>query len=486
MVLAPASSYGYLLPEIIVAIAGGLLIVVDLIWPAYDADTQTSRTWPAYLGIVSLLAAGASLVPIAGVTATLFSGIIQIDPFAAFFKFLFIGIGAFAMLMSANAVPRFTRWTAEFYALILWTILGSMLLASAAELFTIFLSLQLTSLPLVALIAWGKRDPRSGEAALKYLLLVLVSTAVLLYGMSLIYGSLGTSTLSEIAVALAGVKTVQPVLAMGLVLLLTGFAFKITAAPFHYWVPDVYEGAPTPVTAFMSVGSKFAGFALAMRVIVAAEKVPLNWHLIFGVMAAISMTLGNLGAIRQVNIKRMLAYSGIAQAGYLLVGVAAFSEMGISSLLFYTLAYGAANLAAFAVVLVIANSTGSELIKDYSGLSRRNPVLALALTVALLSLAGLPLMAGFMAKFYVFLSAAQAGLVWLVAIGVINSVISVYYYLHVALVMFVSESSEGPVRVDRPATLSLAVLTMVVLVLGIVPDTAMVAAQRAAAALFRG
>ena len=197
--------------------------------------------------------------------------------------------------MSVNAVPKFTRWTAEFYALMLWTILGSMLLASAAELFTIFLSLQLTSLPLIVLVGYAKRDPRSGEAALKYLLLVLVSTAVLLYGMSLIYGSLGTSTLSEIAKTLASDSSIDPIVAMGLVLLLTGFAFKITAAPFHYWVPDAYEGAPTPVTAFMSVGSKFAGFALALRVIVTAERVPLNWSLIFGVMAAISMTLGNLG-----------------------------------------------------------------------------------------------------------------------------------------------------------------------------------------------
>lgn len=484
MGLTPASSYGYLMPEIIVAIFGGLLIVLDLIWPAYSDKTRTSRTWPAYVGIAGLLAAGVALVPTATTTATLFNGIIQIDPFAAFFKFLFLGIGAFALLMSANAVPRFTRWTAEFYALILWTILGSMLLASAAELFTIFLSLQLTSLPLVALVAWSKRDPRSGEAALKYLLLVLVSTAVLLYGMSLIYGSLGTSTLSEIATKLAAAGRIEPVVAMGLVLLLTGFAFKITAAPFHYWVPDVYEGAPTPVTAFMSVGSKFAGFALAMRVIVTAEKVPLNWQLIFGVMAAISMTLGNLGAIRQPNIKRMLAYSGIAQAGYLLVGVAAFSQLGIASLLFYTLAYGAANLAAFAVVLIVANATGSDMIEDYAGLSRRNPLVALALAVALLSMAGLPLMAGFMAKFYVFLSAAQAGLVWLVAIGVINSVVSVYYYLRVVFEMFVSTGPEHSLSVDKPAATSLGFLAVAVIVLGLVPDSAMVAARHAAAALF--
>ena len=302
MVLVPTSTYGYLLPDIIVALAGALLIVADLIWPAYDEATGRSRIWPAYLAIVGLLGAAVAELPLVGVTKTLFSGIIEIDPLSAFFKLLFIAIGVIVILISVEAVPRFTRWTAEFYALLMWTILGSMLLASAAELFTIFLSLQLTSLPLIVLVGYAKRDPKSGEAALKYLLLVLVSTAVLLYGMSLIYGALGTSTLGEIGALLAKQRHIEPVVALGLVLLLTGFGFKITAAPFHYWVPDAYEGAPTPVTAFLSVGSKFAGFALALRVIVAAERVPLNWHVIFGVLAAISMTIGNLGAIRQINI----------------------------------------------------------------------------------------------------------------------------------------------------------------------------------------
>ena len=486
MIQVPISTYAYLVPEIIVAMTGVVLLVADLIWPAHDEATGHTKTWPAYVAILGLLASAAAVLPLATVTKTLFNGIIEIDPLAAFFKLLFIGIGVLVMLMSVETVPRFTPWTAEFYALMVWTILGSMLLASAAELFTIFLSLQLTSLPLIVLVGYAKRDPRSGEAALKYLLLVLVSTAVLLYGMSLVYGSLGTSTLSEIGVRLSQLKHVEPVVALGLVMLLSGFAFKITAAPFHYWVPDAYEGAPTPVTAFMSVGSKFAGFALALRVIVTAEHVPLDWRLIFGVLAAVSMTLGNLGAIRQSNIKRMLAYSGIAQAGYLLVGVAAFSARGVSALLFYMLAYGCANLAAFAVVIIVSNATGSEQIESYSGLSKRNPLIALALMAALLSLAGLPLMAGFMAKFYVFVSAAEVGLFWLVGIGVLNSVISVYYYLRVVRVMYVAEGPAEPLRVDRHAATALAMALTGVLVLGIMPESAMVAAANAAAALFRG
>jgi NADH-quinone oxidoreductase subunit N len=384
------------------------------------------------------------------------------------------------LLMSIEAVPKFSRWTAEFYALVVWCTLGNMLLASANEMFTIFLCLQLTSLPLIVLIGYAKHDPRSGEAALKYLLLVLVSTAVLLYGMSLIYGSLGTSTIPEIGRRLAEGSTLAPVL------LLTGFAFKITAAPFHYWVPDAYEGAPTPVTAFMSVGSKFAGFALALRIVVTGLRVPLDWSLIFGVMAALSMFVGNLGAIRQTNIKRMLAYSGIAQAGYLLVGVAALSAAGISAVLFYAIAYTLANLAAFGAVIIVANATGSVEIEDYAGLARRSPLIALALTVALLSLGGLPLMAGFMAKFYVFLSAVNSGLLWLVAIGVLNSVISLYYYLRVVYVMYVREGSAEPLRVDPLSATAMSFCIAGVLVLGILPESMMRAAARAAASLFIG
>jgi NADH-quinone oxidoreductase subunit N len=436
------------------------------------------------LSVAGLLLAAWAVVAQIGVTRTLFNGIMVVDPFASYFQLLFIGIGVLVLLMSVESIARISPWTAEFAALILWTILGSMLLASAAELFTIFLSLQLTSLPLIILVGYAKRDPRSGEAALKYLLLVLVSTAVLLYGMSLVYGWLGTSTLSEIGGLLGTATRIEPVLALGLVLLLTGFAFKITAAPFHYWVPDTYEGAPTPVTAFLSVGSKLAGFALALRVIVVAEHVPLDWQLIFGLMAAISMTLGNLGAIRQKNIKRMLAYSGIAQAGYLLVGVAAAGPRGMSSVLFFALAYSLANLAAFAVVIIVGNATGSELIEDYAGLAKRAPLIALTMAVALLSLGGLPLMAGFMAKFYVFLSAMSSGLVWLVAIAVANSVISLYYYLRVVYVMYVQEGSEERLSVEPRAAVAMSLAVFGVLALGVFPEPAMRAAVWAASSLF--
>lgn len=479
------NNIGLLLPEIIVVLTGVLIIILDLIMKPLSAE-EPPRAWLAYVGIAGLACAAVANGMLANVHGTLFDGIIIHDALSIFFTFLFLGIGAITLLLSANTVPRFSRWNAEYYAFVVWCTLGHMVLTSAGELFTIFITMQLTSLPLIVLIGYAKRDPKSNEAALKYLLLVLVSTAVLVYGMSLVYGSLGTSTISEIGVNLAMSRTIPPAVAVGLVLLLTGFAFKITAAPFHYWVPDTYEGAPTPTTAFMSVGSKFAGFALALRIIVTGLRVPMQWALIFGVMAALSMTIGNLGAIRQTNIKRMLAYSGIAQAGYLLIGLASLTKAGVAGVLFYAIAYSCANLAAFAVIITVARTTGTDEIEGFAGLAKRAPLVALAGTIALLSLGGLPLMAGFMAKFYVFLSAAQAGLIWLVVIGVINSVISLYYYLRVVFVMYVREGDTEPIAVDPPVAFALSVCVAGVLVLGLFPEYALQAAVHAASALFGG
>lgn len=499
MITSPAESLKLLAPEIIVAITGALILIFDLLIPrngsdgegtASDTSQPSARGQLALLGVGGLAVAAVAVLALRDQSTALFEGIIVLDPLAAYLKLVFLAIGAIVLLLSIEALPRFTRWPAEFYALIVWCTLGHMLLASAAELFTIFLALQLTSLPLIVLIAFAKRDPRSSEAAMKYLLLVLVSTAVLLYGMTLVYGSLGTSTITEIGSILAE-KTAagepfSAVLSLGLVLLLTGFAFKITAFPFHWWVPDVYTGAPTPVTAFLSVGSKFAGFALALRIIITGLPVPLDWHIFFGVMAALSMTFGNLSAIRQTNIKRMLAYSGIAQAGYLLVGLAALSQQGVGALLFYLIAYGFANLLAFGVVIAFAETTGNFEISDYAGLWRRSPYSAFVLTVALLSLAGLPLMGGFMAKFYVFLFAAEAGLVWLVAIGVINSVIAIYYYLRVVWQIYVGENGEGRVSTGPAGAVAMALCTAGVFVLGLFPEPFLRAAQHAASALFGG
>lgn len=481
-----AGNLQLLLPEVIVALTGVAVLLADLVWPTKPDCSHHGRPPIAYLAIAGLAAAGVAATIQAGTTARLFDGLIVLDPLATFFKLLFLAIGAIVILVAVDPLPGFSKWSAEFYTLVVWCTLGHMLLAAAAELFTIFLCLQLTSLPLIVLIGYAKRDPLSGEASMKYLLLVLVSTAVLLYGMSLVYGSLGTSTLSEIATRLAELERVEPVVALGLVLLLTGFAFKITAVPFQYWVPDVYQGAPSPVTAFLSVGSKFAGFALALRIIVSALGVPLNWQLIFAVLAALSMTLGNLGAIKQTDIKRMLAYSGIAQAGYLLVGLAALTPQGVGALLFYSVAYTVANLLAFGAVIALADGIGGTQISSYAGLSRRAPLTALSLTIALLSLGGLPLMAGFMAKFYVFLFAAQAGLIWLVVVGVINSVIALYYYLRVVWQVYVAEVPEDAQRlvIAPRATVAMSFCVVGVIAVGLFPEPLIQAAQHAVASFF--
>ncbi|MCL2504387.1 MAG: NADH-quinone oxidoreductase subunit N [Coriobacteriia bacterium] len=524
-------------PEIIVALTGALILIADLFDPAAsgrktaagstagEADGAAGRTDGsadgnarpaprsalAWLGVAGLAVAavavallhkyadsyssvricfGSRLGP-CPLNATFLDGALVLDEFAVYLKYVFLAVGALALLLSVNALPRFTRHTAEYYALVIWCTAGNMLLASAGELFTAFLALQLSSLPLIVLIAFAKRDPRSTEAAMKYLLLVLVATAVMLYGITLIYGSLGTSTIAEIGNMLAekaaSHEPLSAALTIGFLMFLAGFAFKATAFPFHWWAPDVYSGAPSPVTAFLSVGSKFAGFALVMRIAAAAffaSHASADWSLIFGILAAASMIFGNLGAIKQTNIKRMLAYSGIAQAGYLLVGIAAASTGGTSATLFYIVAYGLANLLAFSVVIALINTRKSAEISDYAGMSRHSPLAAFCLTVALLSLGGLPMMAGFMAKFYVFLSAAESGLIWLVVIGVINSVIAIYYYLQVVWQIYVAEGSDSQVCVGRPDAVAMALCAVGVFAIGLFPEPALRAAERAALALF--
>lgn len=477
-----------LLPEMVVALTGALVLVADLVWLRRDERRPSARPGMAALAIAGLLVAAGASLAISGERGVMFSGILVHDELSTYFKLLFIAIAVVVILLSVDVLPRITRWPAEFYALVVWCTLGHMLLSSAAELFTIFMCLQLTSLPLIVLIGYAKRDPLSGEAAIKYLLLVLVSTAVLLYGMTLIYGALGTSTLSEIAVRIGGLKALQPVVALGLVLLLSGFAFKVTAVPFQWWVPDVYEGAPTPVTAFLSVGSKFAGFALALRILFAADRGPVDLHLVLAGMAVASMTFGNLAAIRQMSLKRMLAYSGIAQAGYLLVGLANLRQDGVGAVLFFMAAYAAANLLAFGAVIAFEREAGGVAIADLAGLAKRAPVLALALAAALLSLAGLPLLAGFMAKFEVFLGAARAGMAWLVAVAVANSVVALYYYLRVVWRMYVAapEPDAAPVLVRRPAAAAMAACAAVVVVAGLAPEPLLRAALQAAASYFGG
>ncbi|MCL0094591.1 NADH-quinone oxidoreductase subunit N [Dehalococcoidales bacterium] len=429
-----------------------------------------------------------------GSSQAIFNNMLAVDNFALFFKLLFLGIAALVILASVDYVSKFARFQGEYYALVLLSTLGMMLMAASAELITLFIAIELTSISLYILVGFLK-DAKSTEASLKYLLLGAVASAVMLFGMALVFGFTGKTQLGEIAQVIQAMPLetllASPALILGIVLLVAGFGFKIAAIPFHMWVPDVYEGAPTPITAYLSVASKAVGFAIILRVFYTAFGLPqwlsLEWGLIFAVLAAISMTLGNIIAIPQANIKRMLGYSSIAQTGYLMVGLATvgFSPvadiLGRSSLLFFLAAYALTNMGAFIAIIAISNKLGSDLIDDYSGMGKRAPLVALGLTLCLISLIGIPPTAGFMAKFYIFSGAVHHGLLWLVIIAVINSVISAYYYLRVVKVMWLGEPvSEEAVPSSGALRVALAISCLGVLLLGIIPGYVMKLAEVAA------
>jgi NADH-quinone oxidoreductase subunit N len=454
----------------------------------------------AFVSIIGLLVSCGLAVSLwSGVPQTTFNGMLTVDKFAIFFKILFLGIAVLVILASTDYVTKFKRFQGEYYALILLSTVGMMLMAATSELISLFLSLELVNLSMYALVGLLKGE-RSTEAALKYLLLSAIASAVLLFGMALIFGFTGQTQLSEIA------RTVQsmsiqglldnPALIIGIVLMIAGFGFKIGAVPFHMWIPDVYEGAPTPITALLSVGSKSAGFAIILRIFYSAFQSPnnlsLDWGMIFAVLAAITMTLGNIVAIQQNNIKRMLGYSSIAQAGYVIVGLATVGlspvliTTGQSSVLFFLASYSLTNLGAFIAVIAISNRIKSDEISDFSGMGKRSPLTALALTLCMISLIGMPPAAGFMAKFYVFSTAVQHDLLWLVIIAVINSVISAYYYLRVVKVMWMNEPASGE-KVDASSALR-AALTLScagILFFGIAPGIGMKLAELASK-IFQG
>jgi NADH-quinone oxidoreductase subunit N len=418
-----------------------------------------------------------------------FSGMLVVDNFSLFFKFLILGISALVIISSVDYVKKFARFQGEYYALILLSAGGLMLMASTGELISIYISLELASISLYALVSFLK-DPKSSEAGLKYMILGAVSSAVLLLGMAFVFGITGTTHLDQIidkvsALVSGGQLWDSPALLLGMVLMIAGFGFKIASVPFQMWVPDVYEGAPTPITAFLSVASKAAGFAVILRVFYTAfgiEEISTDWGMIFAVLGAISMTLGNVVAIAQSNIKRMLGYSSIAHAGYIMVGLAAIGTLGKSGILFFLAGYALANLGAFFAIIAISNKTGSDEISDYSGMSRRSPVISFILAFCLISLIGIPPTVGFMAKFYIFNAAIQQDFLWLVIIAVLNSVISAYYYLRVVKLMYTGEPlSDEPIPSSIPMRVSLAITSIGVLVLGIYPWVVLRLAETAVA-----
>ena len=474
-------------PELTLLATAAAVILADLF--------VKRKGYLTVLSVIGLLVAGLFTVLMwDNGPQSIFNNLLVVDNFALFFKVLLLGISIIVILSSTDYVGKLANLHGEYHALILLSTLGLILITSATELITLYVSLEVSSLSLYALTGFLK-DQKSSESSLKYLLLGALSSAVLLYGMALIFGFTGSTQLGEIADAIQKTASANlldnPGLVAGIALLVAGLGFKIAAVPFHLWVPDVYEGAPTPITGFLSVASKAAGFAFVIRVFFTAFEMPewlsLDWGTVYAVLAVIGMFIGNVSAIAQSNIKRLLGYSSIAQAGYLMVGLAtigmapASEIIGRSSILFFLFSYALANLGAFAAIIAITNKIKSDEIKDFAGMGKRSPLIALALTVCLISLIGMPPASGFIAKFYLFSGAVQNGLLWLVIIAVLNSVISAFYYLRVVKVMWFNEpmstekvSSSGALR------LALVITCLGVLFVGIVPGFVLKLAEWAA------
>ena len=466
-----------ILPLMIVAIAA---MVVLLAGVRVDEEESEGLGWLtlASLGIAFIFALG-----LVGRSGVAFAGAISIDGFSAYFQLVILITAAFVVLMSLDYAGENSLPGAEYYSLLLFSTLGMMLMATAGDLIIIFLGLETMSIAVYVLVGLRRRDPRSNEAAMKYFLLGAFSTGFLLYGIALIYGATGTIKLGPIHVALASNMAANGLLMLGLAMLLIGFGFKVAAVPFHMWTPDVYEGAPTPITAFMAVGVKLGAFAGFVRVLlINFGPVSAHWSIALWVLAALTMTAGNLIAVVQTNIKRMLAYSAIAHAGYLLVGMTAAGPQAGSAVLYYLLAYTFTNLGAFAVVVALEQRASiSDEIADYRGLARRAPALAAAMTIFLLSLTGVPPLAGFMGKFYIFSAALSAGYVGLVVIAVLNSVVSAYYYFSVIVTMYMEEGGIEVARLAaKPALVAAIGLALIATILvGVYPEPYMSAAANA-------
>jgi NADH-quinone oxidoreductase subunit N len=466
-----------ILPLIAVTVGAIVILLAGVRMPD---DESEGLGWLALatLGVAFVLALG-----LIGQTGFAFAGALAVDGFSAFFQLTILIAAAFTILMSLDYASDNHIAGAEYYSLLLFSTVGMMLMAGAGDLIVIFLGLETMSIAVYVLAGLRRRDPRSNEAAIKYFLLGAFSTGFLLYGIALIYGATGSVKLDAIHAALSAPMTSNPLSRLGLAMMLVGFGFKVAAVPFHMWTPDVYEGAPTPITAFMAVGVKLGAFAGFVRIfLVGFLPISSQWSGALWVLAALTMTTGNVVAVVQTNIKRMLAYSAIAHAGYVLVGMIAASAEGGAAVLYYLLAYAFTTLGAFGIVVALERrQLAGDLIADYRGLSTRSPALAAAMAVFLLSFTGVPPLAGFMGKFYIFSAALRQGYTYLVVIATLNSVIAAFYYISVIVAMYMEEGGVEPARMTRrPALVAAIALSAIATILvGIYPAPYMTAAQNA-------
>jgi NADH-quinone oxidoreductase subunit N len=454
------------LPEIGLVVLGGLILLFDLLWHKRQDRNLGLLTLVGLLG-VTLLALVFARPP--AQPQLIFGGMLRSDGSGYVFRLVFLLGAMVTVLFSMD--NQFLSQRGEYYLLLVAATLGMSLMAQSADLIMLYLAIETTSIPLYVMAGSLVRDPKSVESGIKYLLFGAMTSAVMLYGFSLLYGFTGTTQIYQLAEKLqAGQLSVFAMLAV-FMLIMAGFGFKISAAPFHFWAPDVYEGAPTPVAGFLSTASKAAGFAVLIRFLFAVfPKMDSSWLLV-AIIATASMVVGNVLALKQRNFKRLLAYSSIAQAGYVLIGVAASSQLGNSGAIFYLMSYMVTNLAAFGIAVIVGRAMGSDEISSYAGLSRRSPGLALALLAALLSLGGVPPFSGFVGKLFVFAAAVQnPNLIWLAIVGIINSIVALYYYLNVLKVVYLSpvENEECKVVITRSWRLALVVCVVGMIVLGTV------------------
>jgi NADH-quinone oxidoreductase subunit N len=471
-----------ILPEIVLSLFGMGILIADTFLPRAKRHASTS------IALIAVITASVFALGLIGEDGTFFSGMIIVDGFGLFFRFTFLIVGALTILASSDYLRRENLPAGEYHALVLFAIVGMNLMAASNELIMIFLGLETVSIASYILLGVKRGDPKSNESALKYFLLGSFSSAFMLYGIALAYGATRTTNLELIGREVLAGRASMDLVYAAVGLLFVGFGFKVAVAPFHVWTPDVYEGAPTPITAFMSVGPKAAGFAILIRVFLVAFPATYDkWIGLVWISAALTMALGNVVALVQSNIKRMLAYSSIAHAGYILVAVTTGNQEGVAAVLFYLLAYTLMNFGAFTIVALVSRKGDQKVsIDDFTGLGFRQPVLAAALSTFMLSLAGIPLTAGFAGKFFIFRAAIESDFLWLAIIGVINSAVSVYYYLRVIVVMYMKDSTteEFPYVPISPAAASVILIAVCgVLLLGVEPEALITLARRSALSL---
>ena len=487
------NDFTLLLPEFLVTGLAFLVLTVDFF---LGSDRKHLLAYLSIAGLAGVLAF--TLVDLRAADGSLYDGLVLIDGYSLFFKAFFLVLGAAAILASVEYVRLHLDHPGEYYGILLFTVVAMMLMASSGELLTAYISLELLSFGLYVLVSYDRYNPKSNEAGTKYILLGAFSSALLLYGISQVYGLMGATRFDEISEALVATGELSPGLIVGLALIMAGLGFKVAAVPFHMWAPDAYEGAPTAVAAYLAVGSKAAAFALVLRMFTEAL-IPAvaEWQGIVVIMAALTMTLGNLVAMVQRNIKRLLAYSSIGQVGYLLLGIAALvavdddgrisvqmSHLAANGIMFHLVAYGITTMAAFLSASAIYNATGKEEIPDFAGMARRAPAVAMVFAASLFSLAGLPVFAGFTSKFYLFNAAAVQGLLWLAGLAIFMSLVSLYYYLLVVRQMYIEPAEDPtPIRVPRATLGLLVVLLLGMVFLGVYPAPLMDAIQNASDAI---